>query len=361
MGTEIPYLEREKLMQSITDITVLSTITVREALKIIDESSKQILLVVDNSGKLVGTLNDGDIRRGLLKGVELGSAIDSIYFKNPAVANINDTKESIIRLATGKKIHQIPVVDADGRPIGLETLDRLISKQSKTNPVVLMAGGLGTRLGELTKATPKPMLPVGNKPILETIIENFAQYGYTNFIISVNYLSQIIEEYFGDGSRFGVSIVYVHEKKRMGTAGALSLMREYLKEPFFVMNSDLITNINFEHFHNFHLSQKTIATMGVRSYDFQVPYGVVNINNGEILSISEKPTYSFFVSGGVYMFSPDVLKLIPDDEFFDMPTLFELIIAQGSTTVSFPIHEYWLDVGRVNDYEQANNEYSKVF
>ena len=348
-------------MQSITDITVLSTITIKEALKIIDETSKQILLVIDEMGKLVGTLNDGDIRRGLLKGTELSSTIADIYYKNPAVANINDTKESIIRLATAKKIHQIPVVDADGYPLGLETLDRLISKQTKTNPVVLMAGGLGTRLGDLTKAIPKPMLPVGNKPILETIIENFAQYGYTNFIISVNYLSQIIEEYFGDGSKFGVSIIYVHEKKRMGTAGALSLMKEHLKEPFFVMNSDLITTINFEHFHNFHLSQKTLATMGVRSYDFQVPYGVVNLNNGEILSITEKPTYNFFVSGGVYMLSPDVLALIPDDEFFDMPTLFERIIAQGSTPVSFPIHEYWLDVGRINDYEQANNEYSKVF
>lgn len=348
-------------MQSIADITVRSTITIKEALKIIDETSKQILLVVDEKGKLVGTLNDGDIRRGLLKGVELGSAIEGIYFHNPAVATINDTKESIIRLATAKKIHQIPIVDAEGYPLGLETLDRLISKQSKTNPVVLMAGGLGTRLGDLTKATPKPMLPVGNKPILETIIENFAQYGYTHFIISVNYLSQIIEEYFGDGSKFGVTITYIHEQQRLGTAGALSLMREHLTEPFFVMNSDLITNINFEHFHNFHLSQKTIATMGVRNYDFQVPYGVVNVTNGEILSISEKPTYNFFVSGGVYMLSPDVLSLIPDDEFFDMPTLFERIIEQGHIPVSFPIHDYWLDVGRINDYEQANNEFSKVF
>jgi dTDP-glucose pyrophosphorylase len=361
MGTKIPDLEREELMQSITDITVLSTITIKEALKIIDESSKQILLVVDETGKLVGTLNDGDIRRGLLKGAELANTIDNIYFKNPAVANINDTKESIIRLATGKKIHQIPVVDTDGRPIGLETLDRLISKQTKTTPVVLMAGGLGTRLGELTKATPKPMLHVGNKPILETIIENFAQYGYTNFIISVNYLYKVIEEYFGDGSRFGVSITYIHENKRMGTAGALSLMKEHLKEPFFVMNSDLITNVNFEHFHNFHLSQKTIATMGVRNYEFQVPYGVVNLNNGEIVSISEKPVYNYFVSGGIYMLSPEILKFIPDNEFFDMPTLFEQMIENKNTLVSFPIHDYWLDVGRVNDYEQANSEYSKVF
>lgn len=360
MGAKTSYLEGTT-MQSVADIIVQTNISVKEALQKIDESSKQILLVIDNDGRLLGTLNDGDIRRGLLKGASLDSIIESIYFRNPAVANINDTKESIIRLATAKKIHQIPIVDANNKPIGLETLDRLISKQTKTTPVVLMAGGLGTRLGELTKSTPKPMLPVGNKPILETIIENFATYGYVNFIISVNYLSNIIEEYFGDGKKFGVNITYIHENQRMGTAGALTFMRHLLKEPFFVMNADLLTNINFEHFHNFHLSQKTIATMGVRNYDFQIPYGVVNINNGEIISISEKPKYNFSVSAGIYMLSPEALNFIPDEQFFDMPSLFELIIASGQTPVSFPIHDYWLDVGRLNDYEQANSEFDRYF
>lgn len=348
-------------MQSVNDIIAFSTISIKEALAQIDKSSKQILLVINDDGRLIGTLNDGDIRRGLLRGIGLDESIASIYFKTPAIANINDTKESMIRLATAKKILQIPVVDADGKPVGLETLDRLISKQTKSNFVVLMAGGLGSRLGELTKSTPKPMLPVGTKPLLETIIENFAQHGYINFIISVNYLSNIIEEYFGDGKKFGVNITYIHESKRLGTAGALSLMRDLLKEPFFVMNGDLLTNINFEHFHNFHLSQKTVATMGVRSYEFQVPYGVVNIDNGEIKSIVEKPKQSFFVSGGIYMLSPQVLEFIPDDEFFDMPTLFELLIASGKNAVSFPIHDYWLDVGRVDDYKQANSEFDKAF
>lgn len=348
-------------MQSIQDITVKPTITIRKALSLIDESSKQILLVIDGTGKLIGTVNDGDIRRGLLKGIGLEDTIETIYFKKPTVANINDTKENIIRIASAKKIHQIPIVDDEGNLIGLDTLDELISKESKSTPVVLMAGGLGTRLGELTKTTPKPMLHVGNKPILETIIENFSKYGYTNFIISVNYLSHVIEEYFGDGSQLGVSITYVHEQKRMGTAGALSLVRNRLNEPFFVMNGDLLTNINFEHFHNYHIDQKAAATMGIRKYDFQVPYGVVNIDDGKISSIIEKPTHKFFVSGGVYMLSPEVLSMVPENDFFDMPSLFELIIAKDDKAVSFPIHEYWLDIGRVNDYEQANNEYNKVF
>lgn len=348
-------------MQSILDITVKSCITVKEALKIINESSKQILLVIDDTGKLIGTVNDGDIRRGLLKGVTLDETIETIYFKEPTVANINDTKENIIRIASAKKIHQIPIVNNEGTLVGLDTLDELISKKSKSNPVVLMAGGLGTRLGELTKTTPKPMLHVGNKPILETIIENFSKYGYNNFIISVNYLSHVIEEYFGDGSRLGVSIEYIHEQKRMGTAGALGLIRDRLTEPFFVMNGDLLTNINFEHFHEYHINQNAVGTMGVREYEFQVPYGVVNIDSGKISSITEKPTHKFFVSGGIYMLSPQVLAMVPENTLFDMPSLFESIIAKGNNAVSFPIHEYWLDIGRVNDYERANSEYSEIF
>lgn len=349
-------------MQNIQDITVRQFITIREALELIDRSSKQILLVVDDIGRLIGTLNDGDIRRGLLRGVSIDDTIDVIYFREPTVANVNDSKEYIIRIAAAKKIHQIPIVDNDGNLVGLDILDELISKQTKSTPVVLMAGGLGTRLGELTKTTPKPMLHVGNKPILETIIENFARYGYTNFILSVNYLSHVIEEYFGDGSRLGVSIVYIHEQKRMGTAGALSLIRDQLTEPFFVMNGDLLTNVNFDHFHTYHLTQNALGTMGVREYDFQVPYGVVNIDNGKISSIVEKPIHKFFVSAGIYMLSPKVLSMIPKNDFFDMPSLFESMIAKDdANAVSFPIHEYWLDIGRMHDYEQANSEYHKVF
>lgn len=361
MGIKNPHLERKQLMQSILDISVKSFITIKEALRIINESSKQILLVVDDTGKLIGTVNDGDIRRGLLKGVTLDDTIETVYFKKPTVANINDTKENIIRIASAKKIHQIPIVNNEGTLVGLDTLDELIAKKSKSNPVVLMAGGLGTRLGELTKTTPKPMLHVGNKPILETIIENFSKYGYNHFIISVNYLSHVIEEYFGDGSQLGVSIKYVHEQKRMGTAGALSLIRDRLTEPFFVMNGDLLTNINFEHFHKYHIDQNAVGTMGVREYDFQVPYGVVNIDSGKISSITEKPTHKFFVSGGIYMLSPKALAMVPENDFFDMPSLFESIIANEENAVSFPIHEYWLDIGRVNDYERANSEYNEIF
>jgi len=361
MGTQTPYLERETIMQSVHDILVKSSITLREALRRIDTSSKQILLVIDDTGLLIGTLSDGDIRRGLLNGHTLEENIEPIYFSQPTVVTANDSKEMIIRLSTAKKIHQIPVVDQHGKPIGIEILDELVAKPLRSNPVVLMAGGLGTRLGELTKNTPKPMLYVGNKPILQTIIEKFAKYGYTNIILSVSYLSHLIEEYFGDGSRFGVSIHYIHETERMGTAGALSLMRDILNEPFFVMNADILTNVNFEHLHNHHTQHEAIATMCIREYEFQVPYGVVNLDEAQITSIFEKPIHTFNVSAGIYMLNPEILSIIPNHTFYDMPTLFETLIEEKKKILSFPIREYWLDIGRAEEYERANSEYHGVF
>jgi len=255
----------------------------------------------------------------------------------------------------------VPIVDNEGRLVGIEEMDELLKPSVKTNRVVLMVGGLGTRLRPLTEHTPKPMLKVGNKPILETIILNFKKYGFTNIILSVSYKSEIIEEYFKDGQEFGVNIEYIHENKRMGTAGALGLIREKLNEPFFVMNGDLLTNINFEHMMEYHLSNNAIATMGVREYDFQVPYGVVNVDGEKILSIEEKPVHSFFVSAGVYVLDSKVLDFIPNDEFYDMPTLFEKVIENNMKSVSFPIREYWLDIGRLEELEKANNEYNEVF
>lgn len=348
-------------MKNIEDIIVKETTSIKEVLQIIDKSSKQLAIVVDKNKKLLGTISDGDIRRALLKNMSLSESVKDIYFKNPTVVNINNSKEEIINICRVKKIHQIPVVDDNGNLIGIEILDELISKEEKTNKVILMVGGLGTRLRPLTENTPKPMLKVGNKPILQTIVEKFAEYGYTNIIMCVNYKSHMIQDYFGDGKEFGVNIEYVLENHRMGTAGALSLLKDKPNEPFFVMNGDLLTNVNFEHLHNYHLSNNSLGTMCVREYDFQVPYGVVNISNSKITSIEEKPTHKFFVSAGIYMLSPEVLDYIPQNQFYDMPTLFEKIISEGKNTISFPLREYWLDIGRIEEYKKANEEYDEVF
>lgn len=348
-------------MKNIEDIIVKETTSIKEVLQIIDKSSKQLAIVVDKNKKLLGTISDGDIRRALLKNMSLSESVKNIYFKDPTVANINNSKEEIINICRVKKIHQIPVVDDNGNLIGIEILDELISKEEKINKVILMVGGLGTRLRPLTENTPKPMLKVGNKPILQTIVEKFAEYGYTNIIMCVNYKSDIIQDYFKDGKELGVNIEYILEEQRMGTAGALSLLKDKPNEPFFVMNGDLLTNVNFEHLHNYHLATNSMATMCVREYDFQVPYGVVNIKDSKIISIEEKPTHKFFVSAGIYMLNSEVLNYIPQNEFYDMPTLFEKLISLNQNTVSFPIREYWLDIGRMEEYKKANDEYSEIF
>ena len=348
-------------MKDIQKIKLTADSTIKEALEIIDLGAVKFAIVVDTDDKLIGTLSDGDIRRAILDGKTLGDKIENIYFKEPTVANINDTREEVMSLCVSKKVYQIPVVDNEGRVVSIDLLDELLKPEVHINKVVLMVGGLGSRLRPLTENTPKPMLHVGGKPILQTIVEKFVSYGFVNIVMCVGYKSNIIQDFFEDGSKFGASIEYVLEKKRMGTAGALSLLETKPDEPFFVMNGDLLTNVNFEHLLEFHLANKSMATMCVREYDFQVPYGVVNVEGGKILSIEEKPVQKFFVSAGIYMLDAQCIELIPENEFYDMPTLFEKLIGMNENTISFPLREYWLDIGRIEEYEKANLEYHEVF
>ncbi|ERJ23039.1 D-glycero-D-manno-heptose 1-phosphate guanosyltransferase [Campylobacter concisus UNSW1] len=348
-------------MKNIENIKLRQNATIKEALGIIDSGAMQIALVVDDNDKLLGTLTDGDIRRGILRGLDLDSSIETIVFKEPAIAKISSTKEEILKIALSKKLHQIPIVDDNGIVLDLKEIEELVEPKIKTSRVILMVGGLGTRLRPLTQDTPKPMLKVGNKPILQTIVERFAEYGFVNITMCVNFNASIIRDYFSDGKEFGVNIDYVLEEKRMGTAGALSLLKERPSEPFFVMNGDLLTNVNFEHIFNYHILNKATATMCVREYDYEVPYGVVKMNDNKIIEIAEKPVQKFFVSAGIYMLSPEILDLIPKNEFYDMPALFEKLIKLSKNVISFPIREYWLDIGRMEEYQRANEEYKEVF
>jgi len=348
-------------MKNIENLKLDINSTIHEALQIINKGAMQIALIIDDDNKLIGTISDGDIRRALLKRIDLDSSVNSIIFRTPTIAKISDTKEDILKIALAKKLHQIPIVDDEGKILGIQEIDELIKPKEKTNKVILMVGGLGTRLRPLTDNIPKPMLKVGNKPILQTIIEKFAEYGYINIVLCVNYKSHVIQDFFKDGSEFGVSIEYIFEEQRMGTAGALSLLKSKPTEPFFVMNGDLLTNVNFEHLDSYHITNKSMGTMCVREYDFQVPYGVVNIKDSKIISIEEKPTHQFFVSAGIYMLSPEILEYIPQNEFYDMPTLFEKLISEEKNIISFPLQEYWLDIGRLEEYKKANEEYDEVF
>jgi len=346
---------------SYKEILLSPSATIKEALTVIDRGAKRIALVVDEEQKLLGTLSDGDIRRGLLQGASLHESITSIIFRRPTVGYLSESRESILQKALSNKVYQIPILDEAGHVIGIEEVDSLLVPTIKSNRVVLMVGGLGTRLRPLTNAVPKPMLKVGDRPILETIILNFKKHGFVHIILSVRYKAEQIMDYFGDGSAFGVKIEYLKEEQRMGTAGALGLIQSKLEEDFFVMNGDLLTNMNFATMMEYHLNHKAHATMGVREYEYQVPYGVVHVEGNRIQSIQEKPVQHFFVSGGVYILNPKVLSYIPPETFFDMPTLFERLIADKKRAISFPIRDYWLDIGRMEEFEKANREYDEVF
>jgi dTDP-glucose pyrophosphorylase len=334
--------------------------SVRDAIKCIDAGGMQIALVVDAQHKLIGTISDGDVRRGILRGVSLDAPSSGIMNRSPTVVTSGENREVIIATMRARQLHKIPVLDSQGRLVGLESLDELVRPAPRENLVVLMAGGLGARLRPLTEERPKPMLVIGGRPILETILLNFIESGFHRFYISVNYMAEIVEAHFGDGSRWGVEIRYIHEPERMGTAGAVGLLPEKPSAPLVVMNGDLLTKINFASLLDFHLSHAATGTMCVREYDLQVPYGVVKLKEHRLLSVEEKPVHRFFVNAGIYVLSPEAVSMIPPS-FYDMPTLFEKLVAEGRETAVFPIREYWLDIGHLADLEKANGEFDVHF
>jgi dTDP-glucose pyrophosphorylase len=328
-----------------------------EAIQKIDKSGIQLALVMNTDGTLAGVLSDGDVRRAILRAVQLQSPTSEAMNRSPTTAPATASRSDLLALMRRKILHHLPLLDGHGKVVGLATLDELAGVVERPNWVVLMAGGLGSRLMPLTERTPKPMLPVGGKPILENVLEGFAEQGYRRFFLAVNYLADRIQEHFGDGSRWGVEINYLQEDKRLGTAGALSLLPQRPADPFFVMNGDLLTRVRFESLLNFHVEHNAAATMAVREYDFQVPYGVVRMEGPCISAIDEKPIQHFFVNAGIYALSPEMLDEIPADTFFDMPTLFDKLLKSGKTACAYPLREYWLDIGRMEEFERAQKEW----
>ncbi|MBR9973734.1 nucleotidyltransferase family protein [Magnetospirillum sulfuroxidans] len=334
-------------------------IAIREALKVIDTA--RIGLVVDADRRLLGTVTDGDIRRGILRSISLHDPVDQVMNATPFTASATLSRAEIRAMPAAGKYRFVPVIDSHGCVVGLEGVVTTVSPQIRSNLVVLMAGGLGKRLRPLTESTPKPMLQVGSRPLLETILIHIAEQGFNQFLISVNYKAEMVKDHFGDGRQWNAEIRYLEETREMGTAGALSLLPEVPTEPIIIMNGDLLTKIDLLHLLDYHAEHGSMATMCVREYDFQVPYGVVHIDGHRIKSIEEKPIHRFFVNAGIYVLSPEVLFLVDKDEFLDMPRLFDRLISRSLPSAVFPIREYWMDIGLPDDYHQANREFDTVF
>lgn len=331
-------------------------ITIQEIITLLDENGLGILPVVDHNNTFIGIITDGDLRRGIL----YNKKIEDIINYNPISIEANTSENEILYLL--KKINRryMPIIDRSGKYVDIFSLDdRQI--HLKSNCVFILAGGLGSRLGELTKDTPKPMLNIQEKPILQTQIEMFREQGFTNFIISINYKGEVIKEYFQDGKELGVNIKYVEEDKRLGTAGPLSLAKELLTKPFVVINGDILCTVNFSEILYHHISNKSDATMCIKEQTQQIQYGVIELNHDQsIKAINEKPINNYFINSGIYAFNPIVLSHIPNDKYFDMNTFFNLLIEDKNIkTNTFQLNDYWIDIGRKEDFMLANQQYLK--
>ncbi len=330
------------------------TDTMENAIQVLNKESLRIVIIVDNNERLVGTVTDGDVRRGMLKNLSMDAVLSDFMFTKPIVASIEDSREVILSKMRDLDILQIPVVDSDRRVCGLETLHHLLKKSRYDNPVFLMAGGFGKRLQPLTDNIPKPLLKVGAKPILENILEQFINAGFHNFYISTHYKAEMVRDYFGDGGDWNVTIKYVHEEIPLGTAGGLGLLPNNLPNlPILMMNGDILTKVDFVELLSFHLQHGGDATMCVREYDFQVPYGVIEAEGRDVTSIVEKPIHKFFVNAGVYVLNSSIINSVDGVTYLDMPQLLESIIKNSGKVNMFPVFEYWLDIGQIEQFEQA--------
>ena len=329
---------------------------IEDAIKVLNDCGLRLVMVIDDYFQLVGTISDGDIRRGLLKGLTLSSSIDQVLNKESITASLGMERELVLELMKANKIQQIPIIDHSKKVIGLHVWDELDSVNLKENKFVIMAGGKGSRLHPQTKNCPKPMLHVAGRPILEHIIKRASLEGFCDFLIAINYLGEMIEDYFGDGSNFGVNIAYLKEDSPIGTAGALSLIHPKPAEPIVVTNGDIMTDIKYADLLDFHVKHKADGSMAIRPDEWQNPFGVVEIEGIRIIGYEEKPITRSYSNAGVYVIDSSVLSLLQKNHFYNMPDLFSLIQESNGLTIAYPIHEKWIDVGRPDDLLQAQRD-----
>ena len=348
-------------MQLPTEILLPPEASIRDAMERMGASPCQIVLVVEGERRLVGTVTDGDIRRALLRRVSLDEPVQGVMKDTPVVAPVGTEAQTCRELMQERRIQYLPIVDADGRVVGIESLRQLLDEPSWDNWVVIMAGGRGQRLGSLTDELPKPLLPIGGQPILDTIVGNFRRQGFRKLFVSVNYQAERIREHLGDGAARGLSIEFLVEDRPLGTAGSLALLPERPTKPFVVINGDVLTTMNFQHLLAYHADQGALATMCVREFELKVPYGVAELDGPRLVGLTEKPVHRFFVNAGVYLLSPEVLDLVPSEGGVQMTALFERLLERGDKVAAFPLSEYWVDVGRLNDLFQARQDFDAVF
>jgi dTDP-glucose pyrophosphorylase len=329
--------------------------SIQQAIQNLDEVAIKIVLVVSESGQLEGTISDGDIRRGLLRGLNLGSSISEIVHRSALVVPPSLGLDAVIQLMTANKIQQIPIVDERQNIVGLHLWDEITTPVARSNTMVIMAGGKGKRLMPHTEKCPKPLVPLAGKPMLEHIIDRAKAEGFHHFVLAIHYLGHMIEDYFGNGEKFDVRIEYLREPTPLGTAGGLGFLDPRPEEPFVVTNCDVITDIRYGELLDFHRYYAAAATMAVRLHEWHHPFGVVQTNGIDIVGFEEKPVARTHINAGVYALVPEALDSLVPGASCDMPALFEHLQGKAMRTVAYPMHEPWLDIGRPDDLKFAED------
>ena len=331
---------------------------IREAIAIIERDVSRIALITDGSGYLLGVATDGDIRRAILAGLDLARPISAAMTRTPVTAMADASDDTVRELMQRHAVRQIPLLDADGRVVQIRLLDGTPDKPEGLCPVLIMAGGLGTRLGELTRQVPKPLMRIAGRPILEMLIRDLSQQGFRDISLAVNYKADLIEEHFGDGSRFGVRITYLREHTPLGTAGAIRLPAANFGGEFIVTNADLLTRVNFRELLSFHRRQQHEFTIAVIESTLQLRYGLIEAEQGRVTAIREKPALRHFVNAGIYVLEPDLIEMIPENIHFNMDELIAAALQRQVFVGCFPIHEYWTDVGEPEDLRRAEEDFT---
>lgn len=343
-------------MKLTPDLVLAPGATVREALEAITRNGQNVVLVLDGERRLVGLVTDGDLRRAILRGAALDTPVEQVMNRSPLVGQLSQPRNELLSLMRARRIRQLPLLDAEQRVAALVVLEELVPPARIPNKAVIVAGGRGSRLHPLTEHVPKPLLRVAGKPLLEIILARFQAVGVSDFFISVMHKSSMIEEYFGDGSRYHVRIRYVREVEPLGTIGSLSLIEEPFQHPVFVMNGDVLTRCDFLSMLEFHERSGVAMTAGIVQHEIQMPYGVFEVEGDRITAIAEKPSLGFWINAGIYVLSPDAVRLVPAGQYFDATDLMRLLLSRGMALRGYPIREYWLDVGRQHDLDKANRD-----
>ena len=353
------FLEKESFIKCIT----YEKGNIRQVISSIEGGGLRIALILNEKNKLIGTVCDGDIRRGLLRGLTLESSISSIIKRNFIKASTNTPKKEILKMLKSNAISQIPILDEKNSLVGLEISEDLLPSSSKLfvpNVALLMAGGRGERLKPITNHCPKPLLPINGKPILEIILEQCINSGIRNFYISVNYLAEKIINYFGDGSKWNINIKYLEEKTPLGTAGALRMLPTNLKDPILLINGDVLTKTNFKDILKYHEVNSGDITICAREHVLNSPFGVIEVEGISFKSMIEKPSFRHLVNAGVYVINSEIIKTISPNQYLDMTDLIDKTKTLNNRIIVYPIHEYWLDVGKPESLDKALNDWDET-